>query len=98
MSRPAVRFAIAAWAVSLPAVAVAGSAEVSFSDPRNFTDIGPYADRREAKVNCDEIAAHLKKLAERALPADEKLELKVLDVDIWLAALSPGRITSGTCG
>jgi len=82
MLRLAVRLAIAAWAASLPAVAAAGGAEVSFSDPSKFTDIGHYADRSEAKANCDEIAAHLKKLAERELPDDEMLQIQVLDVDL----------------
>jgi len=82
MSRFAFRLAIAALAASLSAAAAAGSAEVSFSDPRKFTDIGPYGDQRQATANCDEIAAHLKKLAETRLPADETLQIEVLDVDL----------------
>jgi hypothetical protein len=76
------RWLLALLMAGLSAGALAGSAHVSFLNPEKFTDIGPYGDEREAAQNRSEIARHIERLAARKLPADQVLELAVVDVDL----------------
>lgn len=76
------RWLLALLMAGLSAGALAGSAHVSFLNPEKFTDIGPYGDEREAAQNRSEIARHIERLAARKLPADQVLEVAVLDVDL----------------
>jgi len=64
------------------ASASAGSAKIAFVNPEQFTDIGRYADPREAAANQSEISRHLEQLAARRLPANQSLEIEVLDVSL----------------
>jgi Protein of unknown function (DUF3016) len=68
--------------LGLSASAHAGSARVVFVNPEKFTDIGRYGDEREAASNRSEIARHIEQLAARKLPADQSLEVEVLDVTL----------------
>jgi hypothetical protein len=80
------------------AAALAGSARVSFLNPEKFTDIGRYGDQREAAANQSEIARHIEQLAASKLPADQSLQVDVLDVDLaghvefWRRMLNEVRI------
>jgi hypothetical protein len=76
------RWVLAVLMAGLSAGALAGSAQVSFVNPGKFSDIGPYGDEREAAQNRSEIARHIEQLAARKLPADQLLEVEVLDVDL----------------
>jgi hypothetical protein len=66
----------------LSASALAGTAQVTFVSPEKFTDIGRYTDSREAAENRAQIARHIEQLAERELPAEQTLEVEVLDVQL----------------
>ena len=81
MSRSSVRLCfsllmMAGWS----ACAWAGSARVTFVSPERFADIGPFINGPEAAANMAQIAQHIEQLAARRLPADQVLEVDVLDV------------------
>jgi len=71
-----------ALGLGLSASAHAGSARVVFVNPEKFTDIGRYGDERETARNRSEIARHIEQLAARKLPANQSLDLEVLDVSL----------------
>jgi hypothetical protein len=60
--------------------AAAGSVDVRFDHPENYADarttLGDAASIRE------QLAAHLRSLGERLLPADQHLKVEVLDIDL----------------
>lgn len=69
--------------LALSFTTLAGTAEVSWKDVDNYTDIRPASgskERYEQKV-MDNLAEHFQKLAEQ-LPEDQKLEITVTDVDL----------------
>jgi hypothetical protein len=74
------RSVLAGVMAGLCASALAGGAHVTFLNPEKFTDIGRYADARDAADNRLEIARHIEKLAARELPPDQVLDVEVLDV------------------
>ena len=57
-----------------------GIAEVSFPNEARYTDAGAYGTERAA--NLAQLAAHLKRLAQRDLPEGQKLTVEILDVDL----------------
>ena len=71
----------------------AATAHVTFVNPENFRFIGRYGDAHEAATNQAELAHHIEHLAATKLPADQTLDVEVLDVrlagraDSWPYAL-----------
>jgi hypothetical protein len=61
-------------------------------NPDQFTDIGRYGDGREAAGNRAELARHIEHLAASKLPADQTLEVEILDVTL------AGRLESWSTG
>jgi len=82
MSRIADRLGLALAMAGLSASALAGAAHVEFVNPERFTDIGRYADSRDATENRAELARHIEQLAQRKLPAEQTLEVEVLGVQL----------------
>jgi hypothetical protein len=80
MLRSANRWVLAALA-ALPVSAWAASASVTFVNPEKFTDIARYADEPEAAHTRTEIERFIKQLAARRLPAEQALQVEVLDVN-----------------
>jgi Protein of unknown function (DUF3016) len=76
------RFLTAAALLTLSATAShsGGVAEVSFPNEARYTDAGAYGTERAA--NLAQLAAHLKRLAQRDLPEGQKLTVEILDVDL----------------
>src|SRR5258708_24398913 len=76
----------------------AASANVVFLNPEKSTDIGRYADPRDAAANRAQIARHIEQLAARNLPPNQVLKMEVLDVSLagrlepWRARLYDTRI------
>ena len=81
MLRSANRWGLAVLVAALPAGVWAANASVTFVDPEKFTDIARYGDQREAARNRGEIEGFLKQLAARNLPAEQALQIEVLDVN-----------------
>ncbi|HEX4583396.1 MAG TPA: DUF3016 domain-containing protein [Burkholderiaceae bacterium] len=75
---------------AVSACAFAGTAHVTFVSPEKFADIGPFINGPEAAANMAEIARHIEQLAARRLPADQVLEVDVLDVRL-AGTLDPRR-------
>lgn len=71
--------AVLAACAAGPAFA-AGSAEVNFTRPERFADAGDTPSERDANLRL--LAEQLKALAARNLPADQSLQIDVLDVDL----------------
>lgn len=73
------------WLLALvaaaPAAAWAASSSVTFVNPEKFTDIARYGDQREALRTRTEIEHFIQQLAARKLPADQALQIDVLDVN-----------------
>src|ERR1700756_3847231 len=80
MLRSSNRWVLAALA-ALPVAAWAASASVTFVNPEKFTDIARYADEPEAARTRTEIEGFIKQLAARRLPAQQALQVEVLDVN-----------------
>jgi hypothetical protein len=80
MSRMGARLSIGLLMAAVSACAFAGAAHVTFVSPEKFADIGPFINGPEAAANMAEIARHIEQLAARRLPADQVLEVDVLDV------------------
>ena len=68
---PLVLAAAGAWA---------GTVSVSFVDPARYTDAG--TSQWDEKDNLLQLARHLEVLGQRALPANQSLQVEVLDVDL----------------
>lgn len=66
-------------AVASPA-AHAAAAEVKFIDPQNYTDARDASRRREDVLQA--LESDIRQLAARHLPANQKLAVEVLDVDL----------------
>jgi len=66
----------------LSAGALAAGADVTFVNPEKFTNIGRYADQKEASHNQTEVAHFIEQLAARRLPTEQALQVEVLDVDL----------------
>jgi Protein of unknown function (DUF3016) len=81
MSRIAGRWLFLLMMPPVPVGALAASANVTFVHPENFTDIARYGDQQETTRISDEITRFIDQLAVRKLPADEALQIEVLDVD-----------------
>ena len=62
------------------AAAQAGTAQVTFVDPTDYSDGGRHVG--EGDQFRTELARHLQRLAERVLPADQTIVIEVLDVDL----------------
>lgn len=69
--------------------AVAGTVSVSFVDPSRFTDAGNSS--FDEPGNLATLSRHLQTLGARWLPADQSLQVDVLDVDIAGTVL-PSRV------
>lgn len=79
----------------------AGTVSVSFIQPKDYWDAGNTSFDEDANLKA--LAAHLQRLGQRLLPADQSLEIEVLQVDLAgtvKSSLFPGRpvrtITGGT--
>jgi hypothetical protein len=72
---------LAVLVAALPMAGWAASASVTFVEPEKFTDIARYGDQREAARTRSEIQRFIEQLAARKLPADEALQIDVLDVN-----------------
>ena len=66
--------------LGLSAGARAAAAHVNFVDPEHFTDHIRYGDQNEVVAKHAEIARHIEQLAARKLPADQTLDVEVLDI------------------
>jgi hypothetical protein len=88
--------AAAAWLASPPAQA-AGTVEVRFVEPENFTDAGHWQPDRDQ--NLRELEQFLQRLGTR-LPDGQQLEVEVLDVDlageVWPRSAREVRILRGS--
>jgi len=82
MWRIGIRLGVALLIAGWSAGAWAGSARVTFVQPERFADVGLYGDDRKAKADLSGVAQHLEQLAARGLPADQVLEVDVLDVNM----------------
>ncbi|HEV3017686.1 MAG TPA: DUF3016 domain-containing protein [Burkholderiaceae bacterium] len=80
MVRSAALTGFALVMLSLSGGAQAASAHVNFVDPENFTDLGRYGNEKVITEKRAEIARHIEQLAARNLPADQTLQVDVLDV------------------
>ena len=65
--------------LAIAGLAQAGVVEVTYIEPEKFTDAGRGRSLEEVQVA---LSGHLKKLGEKALPAQQKLTIEVLDVDL----------------
>jgi hypothetical protein len=73
------RTLVAAALLALGSAAGAGTVDVAFVNPSNYTDAGNSVwDERQ---NLDTLARHLQALGQR-LPADQVLKVELLDVDL----------------
>lgn len=68
--------------------AAAGTVTVSYVNAPGFADAGPTAWEREATLKA--LSAHLQALGQRHLPAEQTLQVDVLDLDL-AGALKPSR-------
>ena len=80
MRTPLFAALLAALLAALPAAAA--DADIAYVDPGRFTDV-----RRDARGNgrdeiLESLSAHLAARAARWLPADEKLEVRITDIDM----------------
>ena len=86
-----------AWIVAglgAGSLAWAGTAEVRVLDPAQYSDAGNSASH--AKGNLEELGRHFQALAKKHLPADQKIVIDVLDLDIAGAVSAQGgRVTRG---
>ena len=74
------RTLIATTLLALGSAAGAGTVEVAFVNPSNYTDAGNAVwDERQ---NLDALARQLQALGQRVLPADVTLKVELLDVDL----------------
>jgi len=62
--------------------AAAATAHVEFVKPESFTDAGRNYAGSERDDNLDRLARHISQEAAKRLPADEKLDVWVTDVDL----------------
>jgi hypothetical protein len=76
------RYAIAIALAAMLAVPTGSMAavEVTFKEPGRFSDTGIY--RADGPRAMKEIEAHLKRLGELYLPADQTVRVEVLDIDL----------------
>ena len=63
-------------------VAAAAAAHVEFVKPESFTDAGRHYAGEERDDNLRRLASHIGREAARRLPADQKLDVWVTDVDL----------------
>ena len=68
-------------------IAAAGTVNVAFNAP-HYADVG--ANAAEQQANFDALARHLQGLGQRLLPANQVLDIEVLDVDL-AGSLRPSR-------
>lgn len=66
---------------ALPVAALAGTAEVRFIDPDRYTDAGQNRVGEPEQVRA-ELARYFEKLAAEFLPADQSVQIEVLNVDL----------------
>jgi hypothetical protein len=96
MHTPA-RTLIATALLALGGAAGAGTVEVAFVNPSNYTDAGNAV--WEERQNLDALARHLESLGRRMLPSDAALKVELLDVDLAgtleLRGTNPTRIVRG---
>ena len=65
-----------------PFAAAAATAHVEFVKPESFTDAGRNYAGEERDDNLQRLATHIGAQAARRLPADQKLDVSVTDVDL----------------
>lgn len=66
--------------LTVAAVAVAGTVEVSFVSPASFIDAGRTPWDKDANLKA--LEKHLQSLGQRLLPANQVLKVELLDVDL----------------
>lgn len=71
---------------------IAGTASVSYNPDARYVDAG--SSPRDRQATLATLAAHLKRSAERQLPANEALKVELLDVDL-AGNVQPSRRTGG---
>ncbi len=82
--------------------AQAATANVNFVDPEHFTDLNQHGDQKDVTAKRAEIARHIERLAASKLPADQTLEVDVLDVRLvgsdqgWPEALRSPPLNTAT--
>lgn len=79
MSKPSMAVALCVL-LGAAAPALAGSVEVKFVDAERYADAGN--SKWDEPANLKTLATHLQSLGTRYLPADQKLNVEVLDVDL----------------
>jgi hypothetical protein len=85
--------------MALAGTAAAGTVQVAFVGPENFTDIG--TSRYDEEQNMLTIARHLQALGQRWLPADQTLKIEFTEVDLAgsvrpsRASMDPLRVITG---
>jgi hypothetical protein len=85
--------------VALAGTAAAGTVQVAFVGPENFTDLG--TNKQEEDQNMVTIARHLQALGQRWLPADQTLKIEFTEVDLAgavrpsRASIDPVRVITG---
>jgi Protein of unknown function (DUF3016) len=77
---PIILAVVAVAGLGVSTACEAGSAEVSFTHEARFSDAGASASDRASHLA--QLANHLKRLAARHLPGEQKLSVELLDVDL----------------
>src|SRR5574340_701927 len=72
---------IALLLAALPVAALAGTTEVRFIDPDRYTDAGQNRVGEAEQVR-DELAQYFNRLAAEFLPADQSVQVEVLNIDL----------------
>jgi hypothetical protein len=100
MMRSAALTGFALLMLGLSAGARAAAAHVNFVDPEHFTDLGRQGDDKDVAARRAEIARHIEELAGPNLPADQTLDVDVLDIRLagederWPYALQDAPLTT----
>jgi len=70
---------LAALALLLAGLAQAGTVEVSFVQPERYSDAGHGTDAEATRKTLDQ---HLQALGQTGLPAQQRLKIEILDIDL----------------
>lgn len=80
MQQAFLRTAVALLACAVQGIASAGTVEVRYDASKIHSDAGDTAVQRERRLEA--LAEHLRTLGERRLPADRRLEVELIDLDL----------------